>query len=38
VNTVRAWTDQGRLPCLRINARGDRRYSVEELRGFLARA
>ena len=38
MNTVRAWTDQGRLPCLRINARGDRRYSVEELRGFLARA
>jgi excisionase family DNA binding protein len=22
-NTVRAWTDQGRLPCLRINERGD---------------
>jgi diguanylate cyclase (GGDEF)-like protein/excisionase family DNA binding protein len=37
-NTVRAWTDQGRLPCLRINARGDRRYSIEELHAFLARA
>jgi diguanylate cyclase (GGDEF)-like protein/excisionase family DNA binding protein len=37
-NTVRAWTDQGRLPCLRINDRGDRRYSIDELQRFLARA
>jgi diguanylate cyclase (GGDEF)-like protein/excisionase family DNA binding protein len=37
-NTVRAWTDQGRLPCLRINERGDRRYSVDELQRFLAKA
>ncbi|HEY7598800.1 MAG TPA: GAF domain-containing protein [Candidatus Limnocylindrales bacterium] len=37
-NTVRAWTDQGRLPCLRINERGDRRYSIEELQRFLAKA
>src|SRR5262245_46749564 len=34
-NTVRAWTDQGRLRCLRINARGDRRYRATDLRGFL---
>ncbi len=34
-NTVRAWTDQGRLRCLRINARGDRRYRLEELDAFL---
>ena len=25
-NTIRAWTDAGRLPAFRINARGDRRY------------
>ena len=25
-NTVRTWTDAGRLPAFRINARGDRRY------------
>lgn len=34
-NTVRAWTDQGRLRCLRINARGDRRYRVGDLEAFL---
>ena len=37
-NTVRAWTDQGRLRCLRINERGDRRYSMVELESFLQRA
>jgi diguanylate cyclase (GGDEF)-like protein len=37
-NTVRAWTDQGRLRCLRINERGDRRYRVADLRAFLADA
>ena len=37
-NTVRAWTDQGRLPCLRINSRGDRRYPAAELRRFLSEA
>lgn len=34
-NTVRAWTDQGRLRCLRINERGDRRYRAADLQGFL---
>lgn len=34
-NTVRAWTDQGRLRCLRINARGDRRYRDADLKAFL---
>jgi len=34
-NTVRAWTEQGRLRCLRINARGDRRYRLEDLDAFL---
>src|SRR5215210_6245666 len=37
-NTVRAWTDAGRLDCLRINARGDRRYRVTDLRAFLTAA
>lgn len=37
-NTVRAWTDQGRLRCLRINERGDRRYRAADLRGFLRTA
>ena len=37
-NTVRAWTDQGRLRCLRINDRGDRRYRVDDLHAFLAHA
>ena len=34
-NTVRTWTQQGRLPVLRINARGDRRYRVADLEAFL---
>lgn len=35
---MRAWTDQGRLRCLRINERGDRRYSSGDLQAFLTRA
>ena len=34
-NTIRAWTDQGRLPCIRINDRGDRRYRDRDLLAFL---
>lgn len=37
-NTIRAWTDRGRLPCLRINERGDRRYRLADLHGFLRSA
>jgi diguanylate cyclase (GGDEF)-like protein len=37
-NTVRSWTDQGMLSCLRINNRGDRRYLRSELERFLAQA
>lgn len=37
-NTIRAWTDQGRLPCVRINDRGDRRYLDHDLLAFLADA
>jgi len=35
-NTVRAWSDQGRLRCYRINARGDRRYRLGDLERFIA--
>lgn len=35
-NTVRSWTDQGALTCLRINGRGDRRYVRQEIARFLA--
>jgi diguanylate cyclase (GGDEF)-like protein/excisionase family DNA binding protein len=34
-NTVRAWSDQGRLRYYRINPRGDRRYRLGDLQGFL---
>jgi len=35
-NTVRAWSDAGRLRYYRINPRGDRRYRVGDLQRFLA--
>jgi excisionase family DNA binding protein len=34
-NTVRRWCDQGKLPCLRISARGDRRIRQEDLQSYL---
>src|SRR3954451_17306714 len=37
-NTVRAWTAQGVLPCLRINGRGDRRYRRDDLSKFVHHA
>src|SRR5436190_5248689 len=37
-NTIRAWSDQGRLRYYRINPRGDRRYRLGDLQGFLAAA
>jgi diguanylate cyclase (GGDEF)-like protein len=37
-NTVRAWSDAGRLRCYRINERGDRRYRVADLQRFLTSA
>ncbi len=37
-NTVRAWSNQGRLRFYRINRRGDRRYRVGDLNRFLAAA
>jgi diguanylate cyclase (GGDEF)-like protein/excisionase family DNA binding protein len=35
-NTIRAWSDQGRLRYYRINPRGDRRYRLGDLQRFLA--
>jgi diguanylate cyclase (GGDEF)-like protein/excisionase family DNA binding protein len=35
-NTVRAWSDAGRLRYYRINPRGDRRYRMGDLQRFLA--
>ena len=37
-NTVRAWSEQGRLRYYRINTRGDRRYRLGDLQRFLAEA
>ena len=35
-NTIRAWSDAGRLRYYRINPRGDRRYRLSDLQRFLA--
>jgi diguanylate cyclase (GGDEF)-like protein len=37
-NTLRAWADQGRVRCVRVNRRGDRRFLVADLRSFVAAA
>ncbi|MEO5919488.1 MAG: GAF domain-containing protein, partial [Candidatus Limnocylindrales bacterium] len=37
-NTVRAWSDAGRLRYYRINPRGDRRYRRSDLNRFLSAA
>ena len=37
-NTIRAWSDQGRIAFYRINERGDRRYRFRDLQRFLAEA
>ena len=37
-NTVRAWSDAGRIRYYRINPRGDRRYRIGDLQRFLAGA
>jgi diguanylate cyclase (GGDEF)-like protein/excisionase family DNA binding protein len=34
-NTIRAWTDSGRLTAYRINERGDRRYRRSEVEALL---
>jgi diguanylate cyclase (GGDEF)-like protein/excisionase family DNA binding protein len=35
-NTIRAWSDQGRLRYYRINSRGDRRYRLNDLERFMS--
>jgi excisionase family DNA binding protein len=35
-NTLRRWSNDGRLRPYRINSRGDRRYKREEIAKFLA--
>jgi diguanylate cyclase (GGDEF)-like protein/excisionase family DNA binding protein len=37
-NTIRTWSDAGRLRYFRINPRGDRRYRLGDLQRFLASA
>jgi diguanylate cyclase (GGDEF)-like protein/excisionase family DNA binding protein len=37
-NTIRAWSDAGRLRYYRINPRGDRRYRLGDLQRFLSNA
>src|SRR5215467_2034622 len=37
-NTIRAWSDAGRLRYYRINDRGDRRYRLADLQRFLTNA
>jgi excisionase family DNA binding protein len=35
VNTVRRWSDEGKLKAFRITKRGDRRFKREEISRFL---
>jgi len=35
-NTLRRWSNDGRIRAYRINPRGDRRFNREEVRRFLA--
>jgi diguanylate cyclase (GGDEF)-like protein/excisionase family DNA binding protein len=37
-NTLRAWSDQGRIRSFRINTRGDRRFLPADLEAFLVSA
>jgi diguanylate cyclase (GGDEF)-like protein/excisionase family DNA binding protein len=37
-NTIRSWSDAGRLRYYRINPRGDRRYRLGDLQRFLSNA
>jgi len=36
-NTLKRWTDEGRIAAYRINQRGDRRYRLQDIERFLAR-
>jgi excisionase family DNA binding protein len=35
-NTVRKWSNRGRLPFYRFSPRGDRRYRREDVEAFIA--
>jgi len=35
-NTLRRWSNIGRIRAYRINPRGDRRYRLRDIEGFLA--
>lgn len=35
-NTLRRWSDKGRIVAYRINPRGDRRYMLKDIDCFLA--
>jgi len=35
-NTLRRWSDKGRIVAYRINPRGDRRYRLQDIDCFLA--
>ncbi len=35
INTVRRWTKNGNLKCVRVGGRSDRRFSREDLERFL---
>lgn len=35
--TVRRWTNAGRLACYRLGGKGERRFSQDQVRAFLAR-
>ena len=34
-NTLRRWSDEGKISSLRINSRGDRRYMEQDVVHFL---
>ncbi len=34
-NTLRRWSDSGKIPSIRINTRGDRRYRKQDISLFL---
>jgi excisionase family DNA binding protein len=33
--TLRRWTRDGRLPCIRVGSRGDRRFRTADLESFI---
>jgi len=35
-NTLRRWSNNGRIRAYRITSRGDRRYRLRDIEGFLA--